>query len=295
MPARPLHRVRRCARRASHAPGVDVSARIAVCAKQVPDPETPPSAFRVDEEAMRVVPTAESPPVINGFDMQAVEAALRIGDSAGEGDVEITVLSAGTGFSMDAMKKPLEVGADRLVLVDDPAAENLGSAATARVLVRVLEKAGPFDLVLCGRQASDWDRAYVPLAIAELLGVPCVSFARSVEWREGQDGAWIRVERALMDGYQVVEAPLPAVVSVSNELGEPRFPTLRGIMAAAKKSPTVLSFADIGAAPEELPPGLILRRLYVPESDRRCELVEGEDEADAGRNLARRLREAELI
>ena len=269
--------------------------RIAVCAKQVPDPETPPSAFKVDEEAMRVVPTAAAPPVINGFDMQAVEAALRIRDSASDGEVETTVLSAGADFSMDAMKKALAVGADRLVLVDDPAAQDLDGTATARVLVAALERTGPFDLVLCGRQASDWDRAYVPLAIAELLGVPCVSFARSVEWRKGEDGGWIRVERALVDGYQVVEAPLPAVVSVSNELGEPRFPTLRGIMAAAKKAPATLSLADLGVEPDGLPRGLVLRRLYVPEGERRCEVVEGEDEADAGRKLAFRLREAELI
>jgi len=269
--------------------------RIAVCAKQVPDPEAPPSAFQVDEEAMRVLPTAGSPPVINGFDMQAVEAALRIRDSARDGEVETTVLSAGTDFSMDAMKKALAVGADRLVLVDDPAAKDLDGPATTRVLVAALENTGPFDLVLCGRQASDWDRAYVPLAIAESLEVSCVSFARSVEWRNEPDRDWIRVERALVDGYQVVEAPLPAVVSVSNELGEPRFPTLRGIMAAAKKVPATLSLADIGVAPEDLSPGLVLRRLYVPEGERRCEVVEGEDEADAGRKLALKLREAELI
>ena len=270
--------------------------RIAVCAKQVPDPETPPSAFKVDEAAMRVVPTAESRPVINGFDMQAVEAALRIRDSTGDdATVEITVLSAGTDFSMDAMRTALAIGADRLVLVDDPAARDLDGTATARVLAAALEKTGPFDLVLCGRQASDWDRAYVPLAIAEFLTAPCVSFARSVVWQGEQDPGWIRVERALVDGYQVVEAPLPAVVSVSNELGEPRFPTLRGIMAAARKDPTVLSLADVGVDPAGLSPGLVLRRLYVPESERRCEMIDGVDEADMGMRLALKLREAELI
>ncbi len=272
-----------------------MSLRIAVCAKQVPDPETPPSAFRVDEEAMRVIPAAGSPPVVNGFDMQAVEAALRIRDSDGGAGTDITVLSVGTDFLMDAMRKTLAIGADRLVLVDDPAAEELDGTAIARVLVAAIEKTGPFDLILCGRQASDWDQACVPLAIAELLNVPCVSFARSVERPGGEADGWIRVERALVDGYQVVEAPLPVVVSVSNELGEPRFPTLRGIMAAAKQIPLTLSLADLGLDENSLSPRLTLRRLYVPESERQCELIEGADEADAGRKLALRLREAELI
>jgi len=269
--------------------------RIAVCARQVPDPETPPSAFKVDEEAMRVLPTAESPPVINGFDMQAVEAALRVRDAAGEDAVDITVLSAGSGFSLDAMRNALAVGADRLVLVDDPGAADLDGLATARVLVAALEKAGPFDLLLFGRQASDWDRAFVPFAVAELLDVPCVSFARAIDWMRTEELGQVRVERALVNGYQVVEAPLPAVVSVSNELGEPRFPTLRGIMAASKQAPATLTLADLGIQSASLAPLLHLRRLYVPDSDRQCEVVEGQDEADAGRKLALRLREAELI
>ncbi|MBM3957127.1 MAG: electron transfer flavoprotein subunit beta/FixA family protein [Gemmatimonadetes bacterium] len=268
---------------------------IAVCAKQVPDPEAPPSSFQVDEGAMRVVPTAAAPPVINGFDMQAAEAALRIRDSAAAGEVEITVLSVGTGFSMDAMRQALAVGADRLALVDDAGAAELDGMATARVLAAALKKMGPYRLVLCGRQASDWDQGYVPLALAELLRVPCVSFARKVEWTQGQDGGRLRVERALPGGYQVVETPLPAVVSVSNELGEPRFPTLRGIMEASKKAPVALTLADLDVNAADLAPGLLLRRLYVPESERRCELIEGVDERDAGRKLASKLREAELI
>jgi electron transfer flavoprotein beta subunit len=265
--------------------------RIAVCVKQVPDPDTPSSAFKVDEEAKRVVPAPGSPSVVNGFDLHATEAALRIKDAGGGSDVEITILSAGTSFEMDVVKRPLSMGADELVLVEDPLLEDIDPTATARVLAAALGKAGPFDLVLCGRQASDWDNAFVPLGIAELLNVPPISFARKIDVSDGA----VRVERALTDGYQVVEAPMPTVITVTNELGEARYPTLRGIMAATRKKPTLLSAADLELSELDMAPALQLDRLFVPESEREVELIEGEDEADAGAKLALRLREEGLI
>jgi electron transfer flavoprotein beta subunit len=130
--------------------------RIAVCAKQVIDPDIPPSQFRVDEAARRIVPPQGTAPVVNGFDLNATEAALRMRDAAGGQGIEVTVFSAGAGFVLDVMKKPLSMGADRLVLVDDAAVATLDSAATARVLAAAIAGDGPYDLVLCGRQASDW-------------------------------------------------------------------------------------------------------------------------------------------
>lgn len=129
--------------------------RIVVLAKQVPDPETPPSQFNVDESTNSVIPPNSVPPVVNGFDLNAVEAALQLRDAGA--DVEITVLSVGSDFVMDAMKKPLAMGADRLVLVDDDGLDKLDAAATVKVLAAAIEKDGPFNLVLGGRQASDWD------------------------------------------------------------------------------------------------------------------------------------------
>lgn len=261
---------------------------IVVCAKQVVDPETPASAFRIDPEVNRVLPAAGIPPVVNGFDENAVEAALQIKESVG---AEVTVVSVGSGFVMDVMKKPLSMGADNLILVDDPAVEELDAFATARALAEAIRKIGDFDLVLCGRQASDWDNSMVPLGVAELLELPCVTLAQKIEVEE--DG--IVVQRALTDGYEVVTAPLPALVTVSNELGEPRYPTLRGIMTAGRKSPTVWSASDLDLDESSLSPKLSLEDLYVPVSDQQCEFIEGEDEADAGRNLALKLREARLI
>jgi electron transfer flavoprotein beta subunit len=262
---------------------------IIVCAKQVVDPETPASAFRIDPDAKQVIPAQGVPPVVNGFDENAVEAALQIKDAGA--DANITVISVGTGFVMDVMKKPLSMGADQLILVDDLEAADLDSFASASVLTEAIKKAGEYDLILCGRQASDWDNGMVPLGVAEMLGIPCITLAQKIELTE--DG--VSVQRAMPDGYEVVESSLPAVITVSNELGEPRYPTLRGIMQASRKAPTVWSASDLGLSEDQLAKKLELAELFVPVSDLECEFVEGEDEADAGRQLALKLREARLI
>ena len=259
-----------------------------VCAKQVIDPEMPASAFRVDPDGKRMMPAPGIPPVINGFDENAVEAALRIKDSVGGA---ITVVSLGSNFVMDVMKKPLSMGADQLVLVEDDSFQDMNAYGTACVLAEAIRKLGEVDLVLCGRQASDWDNAQVPMGIAELLGLPCITITQKVEVADGK----LAVERFLADGYEVVEAALPALVTVSNELGEPRYPTLRGIMTASRKTPTVWTLTDLGLDSASLAPRLLLTELYLPVSDKECEIIKGDDEADAGRRLALRLREEMLI
>ncbi len=261
---------------------------IIVCAKQVLDPETPAAALVVDGDGRRLTSRAPQSPVLNGFDENAVEAALRIKDSV---DATITVLSVGPDFAMDVMKKPLSMGADELVLLQDGIFDGLDSFATACVLSEGIKKIGDYDLVLCGRQASDWDNAQVGLGLADMLGLPAATLAQHVEVVD--DG--VIVHRTLSDGYEVVEASMPALVTVTNELGEPRYPTLRGIMAAGRKQPTVWTAADLEIDASTLAPRVEVVELSIPESDRECELIEGEDDADAGRNLALRLREEKLI
>ena len=261
---------------------------IVVCVKQVLDPEAPSSTLRVDPDARRLISAPGTPPVLNGFDENAVEAALRIKDSVG---AAITVVSLGSDFVMDVVKKPLSMGADRLVLLQDDAFVGLDPYATAYVLSEAIRKIERFDLVLAGRQASDWDNAQVPLGIAEMLALGCVTIAQKVEVADSR----VLVERVLPDGYEVVEAELPALVTVSNELGEPRYATLRGIMAAGRKAPTVWNADDLGLDTSRLAPKVRIEDLFIPVSDRACEFVQGEDEADAGRQLALRLRQDKLI
>ena len=261
---------------------------IIVCVKQVMDPEPPASAFHINPDISRVQEPPGIPPVLNGFDENAVEAALKIRDDQGG---NITILSVGSEFVMDVMKKPLSMGADSLVLLQDDAFKDLDSFATAHVLAEAIRKIGLFDLVLCGRQASDWDNAQVPLGIAELLGLPCLTIAQKVEVVD----SGVVINRVLSDGYEVVEADLPALITVSNELGEPRYATLRGIMAAGRKTPTLWSAADLDINESILSPKVQITGLEIPVTNRVCELIEGEDEADSGRLLALKLREAGLI
>ena len=263
--------------------------KIAVLAKQVIDPEMPMAAFQIDAGAKRVVTPPNIPPVVNGFDENAVEAALQIKDAQ---EASVTVISAGSAFALDVMKKPLSMGADELVLLQDDAfANTVDSFFTAQLLAAAVRKLEGFDLIICGRQASDWDNAQVPLGVAELLGLSCIALGKKVDVREGQ----VVMERLIPDGYEVVEAPLPALVTVSNELGQPRYPTLRGIMAATRKRPTIWSVADLGLDASLLEPRVTLHDLFVPVRNAECEIIEGDDEADAGRKLALRLREDKFI
>ncbi len=265
---------------------------IVCCVKQVPDPETPARAFKVDEAAKQVVPAPGIPPVISQFDQIAVEAALRIRDAVGEG--QITVLSLGPESARDVIKIGLAMGGDEGVLLNDSALFDGDGYSTAVALTAAIEKIGDVDLVLCGRQAVDWDFGVTGLAIAELLGAASVSITRSVNVVDGN----IQAERVLGDTFETVEVPTPCVVSVSNELGEPRYPKLPQIMQAARKQVTVWTASDLGLDPGDVGAAgarLSLEALYVPETESRCEFVEGDSPEEMAANLARSLQTAKLI
>jgi electron transfer flavoprotein beta subunit len=262
---------------------------IIVTAKQVIDPEIPKSAFKIDATSMRVLIPSSFPPVVNGFDEHAVEAALRIKDSQ---EAKVTVLAVGKTFSIDIMRKLLAMGADELVLVQDPAIDDaLDSRVTVKLLTAAIKKLGVFDLILCGRQASDWDNAQVPLMLTEELGLPCMTIAKRIDVSDGV----VRVERIIPDGHEVVEAPLPALITVSNELGLPRYPTMRAIMAANRKRPAIWKLSDLGVDPATLQPRLQLVDLFVPVQDQACEFIDGGNEQQIARTLFEKLRDARLL
>ena len=264
-----------------------MSINVLVCAKQVLDPETPASVFKVDRHSKRAVPPPASDPVVNGFDEIAVEAALRIKASIG---ATITVVSMGRGFVMDVIKKPLAMGADELILLQDDTFDTADSFVVANVLAAAVRKIGAFDLIVCGRQASDWDNAQTPLGLAEILDLPCLAFAKTLEVTNDS----VCIQRITPDGYETLQAPLPAVVSVSNEFGEPRTPTIKGIMASTRAKPTVWGLNDLDVDPSVWAK-VEMVDLFIPAREKRCEFITGEDESDAGRNLALKLREAKLI
>ncbi len=264
---------------------------IVVCVKQVPDWDIPPSSFKVDEAAKKVVPPQGVAPVVSQFDAIAVEAAMRVKDV--KPDTKVTILSLGPASARDAIKHGLAMGGDEGVLIDDASTLDGDSLATAKTLAAAINKIGGVDMVLCGRQAVDWDMGVTGTMIAGILGWPVVTIAKSVT----VNGS-VTVERVLSDGYETVEASLPAVVTVSNELGEPRYPKLQQIMMAARKQVQVWTAADLsldGAQVGQAGSQLTLDRLYQPVSETQVELMEGDTPEEQAQNLARKLREAKLI
>lgn len=264
---------------------------IIVCIKQVSDPEAPPSSFKIDAAANRVIPPPGVAPVISTFDEYAVEAALRIKEQAGG---KITALSLGTNLLRDVVKKPLSMGADELVLLEDPAFVDGDSWSTAYALALAIRKIGEYDLILCGRQAADWDSGQVGSGIAEILGLPSVTIARKVE----AAGNTAKVERVIPDGYELIEVGLPAVVTLSNEHAAPRYPNVKGIMTAKRKEPIVWKPADIGADPAKIGAAGRLSRLiklFQPVRDSRCEIVTADTPEESATRLAERLRESGVL
>jgi electron transfer flavoprotein beta subunit len=262
-----------------------------VCCKQVIDPEAPPASFRVDTSANKVIPPQGVPPVISPFDENALEAALRIKDAQGG---TITVISLGNNLLRDVVKKPLSMGADELVLLEDEAYGEGDSWSIAYALALAIKKIGEYDIIFCGRQAADWDSGQIGAGIAEILGLPAVTLAKKIDVADGT----AKVERVTSDGYDVVEVSLPALVTVSNELGEARYPTIKGIMAAKKKEPIVWKPEDIGADSAQLGASgrrTKLLKLFQPVREGECEMIEGESPEEAAEKLAMKLRESKVL
>jgi electron transfer flavoprotein beta subunit len=205
--------------------------KIAVCVKHVPE-----GSSRIDPSSKRLDRSGEG--ALNHFDANAVEEALRV---KGDSDAEVVVLSLGPAKAADSLRKALAMGADRAVLISDDEAAGSDLVATSRLLSAALAKESP-DLVLFGQQASDADGAVLWAAVAERLQRPVVSQAAELSLADGT----LRVKRQTEFGYDVIEAPLPAVVAVSDAINEPRYPSLKGIMGAKKKPFDTLSLADVG-------------------------------------------------
>src|SRR3954453_13712324 len=195
--------------------------KIAVCVKQVPEGNR-----RIDPDSKRLDRSGEG--ALNPFDANAVEEALRLKDAGGEG--EIVLVSLGPAKAQDALRKALAMGADRAVLVSDDGAAGSDLVATSAILAAALERENA-DLILFGQQASDSDGAVLWAAVAERLRRPVVSQAAELSLQ----GGTLSVKRQTEFGYDVIEAPLPAVVAVSDAINEPRYPSLKGIMGAKKK------------------------------------------------------------
>ncbi|MGQ9509370.1 MAG: electron transfer flavoprotein subunit beta/FixA family protein [Thermodesulfobacteriota bacterium] len=256
-----------------------------VCVKQVPDPEIPPAKFKIDPESKKVIPPPGVPPVISVYDERAVEAACRLKDKY---KGKITVISLGSEKATDVVRHGLSMGADDGFVISDEAFENLDSFATAYVLGKAIQKIGGYDLILCGRQAADWGAGQVGPILAEILGLPLVTFACDLQVEDKK----IKVKRILKDGFEVVESSLPALVTVSSEIGLPRLPAGVGLMLARRKQIPIWKAKDIGVDPLELDRSKAhteITEIFIPKRETRCEMISGATPGEAAVQLVSKL------
>jgi len=208
--------------------------KIAVCVKEVPEAG---AARRIDPQTKRLDRSGER--ALNAFDVNAVEEALRLKE--GQSETEVVVVSLGPQGALDSLRKALAMGGDRALLVSDDVAVGSDLLATSRALAAALERESP-DLILFGQQASDADGAVLWAAVAERLRLPMVSQAAELTVADGT----ATVKRQTEFGYDRIQAPLPAVIAVSDAINEPRYPSLKGIMGAKSKPQDVVSVSELG-------------------------------------------------
>jgi electron transfer flavoprotein beta subunit len=258
--------------------------KIAVCAKDVPEAT---ARRRIDPGTRRLDRSGEG--ALNQFDVHAVEEALTLKEATGEG--EVVIVSLGPGSALEAMRKALAMGADRVVLVSDEAAAGSDLVATSRILAAALERESP-DVILFGQQANDSDGAVLWAAVADRLERPLISQIAELELTDGA----VRGKRQTEYGYDVIEAPLPAVLAVSDAINEPRYPSLKGIMGAKKKPQETVSLGDLGVTADQAGDSgsrTVVRALAEPPA--RGDTMKIEDDGSAAEKIVEFLLEKKAL
>ena len=211
---------------------------VIVCVKQIPDPATPGALDSGTNTLKR-----DGKPILDESDSYGVEMALQLVDAAGGG--EVSLVSMAPNGEMTGMRTALAMGAAKGTLVSDPALLGSDALTTAKVLGAAIQKMGGADLVIAATESSDGYTGTVPEQLAEVLGLPSVTFAKKVV----VNGGSLTVDRQTESGYDEVTCPLPAVISVTAGVVEPRYPSFKGIMAAKSKPVDTLTVADLGVTP----------------------------------------------
>lgn len=256
---------------------------VLVCVKQIPDPNVPgkldPASHRLVRDGVDLV--------LDPGDEHGVEAALQLVE---KDSGEVTVISMGPPKALDAIRKALSMGATRGILITDPALENSDALSTAQAIVAAV-KGQSFDLIICGTESTDGYSGAVPGQIAELMGLPLLSFAKRLEVANSK----VTIDRQTDDGYDVVEAPLPAVVTVTGGINEARYPSLRGIMQSKNKEVKQVSLQDIGLTGEAGKDALTQEVVQVTPAEARKAGTVVEDKGEGASRLADFLAELKVI
>jgi electron transfer flavoprotein beta subunit len=260
--------------------------KIIVLVKQVPDTETKvqvkPGETEISTEGVTYV--------INPYDEFAIEEALKINEAGGGG--EVTLVALGWDKAAEALRTGLAMGADKAIHLNDPAFLGADAYSTAVAIAKAVQKT-EYDLILCGKQAIDYDNHQVGVRVAELLGIPHVAVVTKLEIQDGKAVA----HREIEGGAEVVETPLPAVITCQKGLNEPRYASLKGIMKAKKKPLEKKTPADIDASPDEVGKAgakTTVLSMTPPPERAAGRVVEGEPE-DAAREVVKLLREEAKI
>lgn len=258
---------------------------IVVCIKQVPDTKN----VRIDPDTHTLIRQGVEC-IINPFDLFAVEAALRIKD---DNQARVTVITMGPPQAEEALRETLSRGVDEAVLLSDRAFAGSDTWATSTTLAAAIRKIGDVDLILCGKQAVDGDTAQVGPEMATLLDIPYATFAKRIEI---MDGGNLKVSRQTDEGVEVWKLPMPALITVIKEVGEPRLPSLRHKMRAKKAQVPAWGVADLGLDPDRV--GLCgsytqVVRVFSPPRRSDRVMIEGTVEEQA-EQLIRYLKEARV-
>jgi electron transfer flavoprotein beta subunit len=259
---------------------------ILVCVKQVPDT----TEVKIDPVTNTLIRQGV-PSIVNPFDKNAVEAALQLKEAHGG---KVTVVSMGPPQATDALKECLAMGADEAFLVSDRAFGGADTLATSYTLAAAVKKLGKFDIILCGKQAIDGDTAQVGPEMAEHLGLAQITYVAKIE----VNGDTVRIEREHEDGYEVIEAKMPVMMTVVKSINEPRYPTVKGTMKANRKEIPVLTAGDLNVDAQKL--GLKgsptqVRRIFTPKQRTQGILIEKDTAREAVAELLNKLSEAKVI
>ncbi len=260
--------------------------KIAVCIKQVPAS----TDVKLDPVTNNLV-RDDAPGVINPYDLHAIEEAVRVKERYGG---TITAISMGPPAASEALREAISLGVDEVALISDRSFAGADTLATAYTLSKALEKIGPFDLIICGKQSVDGDTGQVGPEMAQMLNT---SLATSVSNIEEVDSGKVILKRMVEDGYLRVEANLPLLITVTKEINIPRIPSLKGMMKAKKEEIPTLSAEEIGADQSRI--GILgsptkVRRVYKPISTGPGQMIEGTP-SEAARSLLKKLKESKIV
>ncbi|HSW58239.1 MAG TPA: electron transfer flavoprotein subunit beta/FixA family protein [Dehalococcoidales bacterium] len=259
---------------------------IIVCLKQVPGT----TEVKINPQTNTLIRQGIKN-VINPFDTYALEAGVRLKEKLGG---KVTALSMGPPQAAEMLKEAISLGADDAILLSDAAFAGSDTWATAFTLAAAVKKLGQTDLILCGRQSTDGDTAQVGPELAEILNIPFIAYVGIVE---EIDASRMRVKRMIEEGYEVMQSPLPAVITVTKEINVPRLPSLRGLMKSKSAKITVWTASELGLDPSNV--GLNgsftkVVKIFTPQRTKKAQMIGGEPAVQA-ECLAVRLKEGHLI